>query len=55
MPIARIEGGLVTNSSTVPHEVWMLIDGQLVEASSGATFENLDPATKDVLGVVPGP
>ena len=29
----------------------MLIDGQLVEADSGKTFDNLNPATEDVLGV----
>jgi aldehyde dehydrogenase (NAD+) len=30
----------------------MLIDGELVEADSGATFENINPATEEVLGVV---
>jgi aldehyde dehydrogenase (NAD+) len=30
----------------------MLIDGQLVEAASGKTFENINPATEEVLGVV---
>lgn len=30
----------------------MLIDGQLVEAESGATFDNINPATEEVLGVV---
>ena len=30
----------------------MLIDGQLVESSSGATFDNIDPTTEQVLGVV---
>src|SRR5919197_3115470 len=29
----------------------MLIDGELAEASSGATFENINPATEDVIGV----
>ncbi|NNL66569.1 MAG: aldehyde dehydrogenase family protein, partial [Myxococcales bacterium] len=28
-----------------------LIDGRLVEASSGATFENVNPASEEVLGV----
>ncbi len=28
-----------------------LIDGHLVEASSGATFDNVNPATEDVIGV----
>ena len=27
-----------------------LIDGQLVPASNGGTFENLNPATEEVLG-----
>jgi aldehyde dehydrogenase (NAD+) len=30
----------------------MLIDGELVEADSGATFENVNPATEEVLGSV---
>jgi acyl-CoA reductase-like NAD-dependent aldehyde dehydrogenase len=30
----------------------MLIDGKLVDADSGATFENVNPATEDVLGAV---
>ncbi|HVT78258.1 MAG TPA: aldehyde dehydrogenase family protein [Acidimicrobiales bacterium] len=30
----------------------MLIDGKLVEASSGKTFENINPANEEVLGVV---
>ena len=29
----------------------MLIDGKLVEASSGRTFENVNPATEEILGV----
>jgi aldehyde dehydrogenase (NAD+) len=29
----------------------MLIDGQLVETRSGATFDNVNPATEEVLGV----
>ena len=28
-----------------------LIDGRLVGASNGATFENVNPATEDVIGV----
>jgi len=31
-------------------EVRMLIDGQLVEAASGKRFDNVNPATEDVLG-----
>ncbi|WP_426575015.1 aldehyde dehydrogenase family protein [Aquihabitans sp. McL0605] len=30
----------------------MLIDGELVASSTGATFENVNPATEEVLGVV---
>jgi aldehyde dehydrogenase (NAD+) len=30
----------------------MLIDGKLLHADSGATFENVNPATEEVLGVV---
>src|SRR5438132_13415653 len=30
----------------------MLIDGKLVDADSGTTFENLNPATEDVIGSV---
>ncbi|MET0903852.1 MAG: aldehyde dehydrogenase family protein [Acidimicrobiales bacterium] len=34
------------------HESRMLIDGTLLHADSGATFENLNPATEDALGEV---
>jgi acyl-CoA reductase-like NAD-dependent aldehyde dehydrogenase len=30
----------------------MLIDGELVDARSGATFDNINPAIEDLLGVV---
>ena len=30
----------------------MLIDGELVHATSGATFDNINPATEEVLGQV---
>ena len=30
----------------------MLIDGKLVDADSGQTFENINPATEEVLGSV---
>src|SRR5580704_16984854 len=33
-------------------EVRMLIDGKLVEATSGQRFENVNPATEEVLGQV---
>src|SRR2546426_8176246 len=29
----------------------MLIDGKLVSSSSGAAFDNINPATEDVIGV----
>ena len=34
------------------HEPRMMIDGELVEADSGKTFENVNPATEEVLGQV---
>ena len=37
---------------TVQGEVRMLIDGELVEAASGKRFENVNPATEEVLGEV---
>jgi len=37
---------------TVLGDLRMLIDGKLVEAEGGATFENVNPATEEVLGVV---
>jgi aldehyde dehydrogenase (NAD+) len=33
-------------------EARMLIGGKLVEARSGKTFENINPATEEILGVV---
>jgi aldehyde dehydrogenase (NAD+) len=36
----------------VKGEVRMLIDGALVEAASGKTFDNVNPATEEVLGPV---
>ncbi|MGH9209920.1 MAG: aldehyde dehydrogenase [Acidimicrobiales bacterium] len=37
---------------SIAGEERMLVGGNLVTASSGATFETVDPATEDVLGVV---
>ena len=31
----------------------LLIDGKLVEASGGRTFQNINPATEEVIGLVP--
>jgi aldehyde dehydrogenase (NAD+) len=39
-------------SEGVVGEDRMLIDGDLVASSSGATFENINPATEDVIGTV---
>ena len=33
------------------HEERLLIDGKLVEASGGRTYENVNPATEEVIGV----
>jgi aldehyde dehydrogenase (NAD+) len=43
---------IVADTSEGHHEQRMLIDGELVDAASGKTFENVNPATEDVLGVV---
>src|SRR5438132_3355368 len=42
----------MTDMPTVHPEHRMLVDGELVEADSGATFENVNPATEEVLGHV---
>jgi aldehyde dehydrogenase (NAD+) len=34
-------------------ELRMLVDGKLVEAEGGATFDNINPATEEVLGQAP--
>ena len=41
-----------TDSGVPQGEPRLLIDGKLVESSSGATFDNLNPATEQVLGPV---
>jgi aldehyde dehydrogenase (NAD+) len=38
--------------AAVQGEVRMLIDGELVEAASGKRFDNVNPATEEVLGEV---
>jgi aldehyde dehydrogenase (NAD+) len=43
---------LMSDTPTVHPEHRMLIDGKLVEADSGATFQNVNPATEEVLGSV---
>lgn len=42
----------MTEAETPVGELRMLIDGQLVEARSGATFDNINPATEGALGPV---
>src|SRR5436309_10238769 len=42
----------MTDTPEVHPEHRMLIDGNLVEADSGATFENVNPATEEVIGSV---
>ena len=36
----------------IEHEARMLIDGELVLADSGKTFDNVNPATEETLGEV---
>src|ERR1700676_788543 len=47
----RKGGGGMSNQHSAG-EARMLIDGELVEAASGKRFENVNPATEEVLGVV---
>src|SRR5262245_1895314 len=37
---------------TLAYEPRMLIDGELVEASGGGTYDNINPATEAVIGPV---
>jgi aldehyde dehydrogenase (NAD+) len=41
-----------TETAAQTGELRMLIDGELVEARSGKTFDNINPATEEILGVV---
>ncbi len=41
----------MTETIKINPETRMLIDGRLVEAESGKTFENINPATEEVLGL----
>jgi aldehyde dehydrogenase (NAD+) len=43
---------MVMGDMTSTGEVRMLIDGELVEAESGQRFDNINPATEEVLGQV---
>ncbi len=40
----------MTEAHDVRGEARLLIDGKLVESSTGATFDNIDPTTEEVLG-----
>ena len=42
----------MSESAKVNPEHRMLIDGKLVEADSGKTFDNVNPATEEVIGAV---
>ena len=46
------KGGAVAQDVKVNPEPKMLIDGKLVEADSGKTFENVNPATEEIIGQV---
>ena len=48
-PCAVQEGGSVTE---LDYEPRMLIDGKLVGSDSGQTFDNVNPATEEVIGPV---
>jgi aldehyde dehydrogenase (NAD+) len=43
---------MTTNGNGLAVEPRMLIDGKLVEASSGATYDDVNPATEEVIGPV---
>ena len=43
---------MTLTTSTQLGELRMLVDGKLCEAAGGQTFENVNPATEEVLGVV---
>ncbi len=43
---------MVTETREVQPESRMLIDGELVEADSRKTFDNVNPATEEVIGSV---
>src|ERR1700728_2146192 len=49
---ARREEETVTEAVKVNPEQKMLIDGKLVDADSGKTFDNVNPATEEVIGQV---
>jgi aldehyde dehydrogenase (NAD+) len=48
----RTGGSKVTKAPPIGAEMRMLIDGKLVDADSSKTFDNVNPATEEVLGQV---
>jgi hypothetical protein len=50
-PVSEGTGGSGIDHPVVKGEQRLLIGGELREATSGKTFENVDPTTEDVLGV----
>ena len=42
----------MSDQVTIDPEANMLIDGKLVESSTGRTFDNVNPATEEVIGQV---
>ena len=42
----------MSESPPLAYESRMLIDGELVDAQDGRTYENLNPATEEVIGRV---
>src|SRR5436309_7000713 len=50
-PDCRYARGMTGTVTTVQGEPRMLIDGELVDAANGSTFDNVNPADEEVLGV----
>ncbi len=42
----------MSSATTIDPESNMLIDGKLVESSTGKSFDNVNPATEEVIGHV---
>src|SRR4051794_18201103 len=52
VPCTARRGSTVADTPKVRPESRMLIDGKLVDADSGKTFTNVNPATEEALGEV---
>src|SRR5436305_6767760 len=50
-PDCRYARGMTGTVTSVQGEPRMLIDGDLVDAANGSTFDNVNPADEEVLGV----